>query len=119
MSTYTKRKPNPILYEILKYIARMQVEEKTLPTIRAIAGQLNISSSSVVNYHLKKLRLKELVSVNKKFSRGISLTTKGLREVGYRQVKCRSCGHITYSNDIKVTTRIVRSTTMANKRHPA
>lgn len=58
---------------ILDYIAEFLDENDYPPTIRDIQHELNISSTSVVDYNLKVLEERNLIRRNRNISRGIEL----------------------------------------------
>ncbi|MCB0044390.1 MAG: transcriptional repressor LexA [Caldilineaceae bacterium] len=59
--------------DILNFIIEFVTEEKYPPTIREIGKQVQISSTSVVNYNLKRLEEEELITRRKEKSRGLAL----------------------------------------------
>jgi len=61
---------------ILAYIQKYVVERGRPPTIREIGGAVNISSTSVVNYNLTKLKERGLLERDAEVSRGLRLTDK-------------------------------------------
>src|SRR5688572_9183063 len=68
---------------ILEFIETFLVENDYPPTIRDIQHELNISSTSVVDYNLKILEARNLIRRNRNISRGIELVnrTSGNRNV--------------------------------------
>ena len=68
---------------ILQFIERFLDENDYPPTIRDIQSELDISSTSVVDYNLKALEARGLIRRNSKISRGIELVNRG---VGRRNV---------------------------------
>lgn len=68
---------------ILQYIALYSGEHGRPPTIREIGVECNISSTSVVNYNLNKLKDKGFLIRDPEVSRGLRLTDKA-EEVGVR-----------------------------------
>ena len=68
---------------ILQFIERFLDENDYPPTIRDIQNELDISSTSVVDYNLKALEARGLIRRNSKISRGIELVNRG---VGRRNV---------------------------------
>lgn len=64
---------------ILRYIWRYLDEHGRPPTIREIGGAVTISSTSVVNYNLNKLKDKGFVARESEVSRGLRLTEKALK----------------------------------------
>ena len=68
---------------ILQFIERFLDENHYPPTIRDIQSELDISSTSVVDYNLKALEARGLIRRNSKISRGIELVNRG---VGRRNV---------------------------------
>lgn len=62
---------------ILAYIERFLEENDYPPTIRDIQTELEISSTSVVDYNLKALEARGLIRRNSKISRGIELVNRG------------------------------------------
>ncbi|MGI8474996.1 MAG: transcriptional repressor LexA [Thermomicrobiales bacterium] len=58
---------------ILDFIAEFLIENDYPPTIRDIQHELNISSTSVVDYNLKVLETRNHIRRNKNISRGIEL----------------------------------------------
>lgn len=78
------------LYEqqrrILEYIRDFIQEHGYPPTVRDIARELGISSTSVVDYHLKRLEQERLIERAPRSSRGIRLTAAGARWLGFGEV---------------------------------
>jgi repressor LexA len=68
---------------ILQFIERFLDENDYPPTIRDIQSELDISSTSVVDYNLKALEARGFIRRNSKISRGIELVNRG---VGRRNV---------------------------------
>ena len=62
---------------ILQFIERFLDENDYPPTIRDIQNELDISSTSVVDYNLKALEARGLIRRNSKISRGIELVNRG------------------------------------------
>ena len=62
---------------ILQFIERFLDENDYPPTIRDIQAELDISSTSVVDYNLKALENRGLIRRNSKISRGIELVNRG------------------------------------------
>jgi repressor LexA len=62
---------------ILQFIERFLDENDYPPTIRDIQSELEISSTSVVDYNLKALENRGLIRRNSKISRGIELANRG------------------------------------------
>ena len=58
---------------ILKFIKDYQLEKGRPPTIREICAACDISSTSVVNYHLGKLEASGHISREPKLSRAIKV----------------------------------------------
>src|SRR5699024_10251740 len=58
---------------VLDYIAAFLDQNDYPPTIRDIKNELNISSTSVVDYNLKVLEERDLIRRNRNISRGIEL----------------------------------------------
>jgi repressor LexA len=73
--------------KMLDYIHEYIGENGRPPTIREIGGAVDISSTSVVNYNLTRLKEKNLLERDAEVSRGLRLTDKavsiygGVREV--------------------------------------
>lgn len=67
---------------ILDYIWRYLQENRRPPTIREIGHAVDISSTSVVNYNLTKLKEKGFLDRDAEVSRGLRLTKKALQEYG-------------------------------------
>jgi repressor LexA len=63
---------------ILNYIWEYMTEHSRPPTIREIGKAAKISSTSVVNYNLTKLKEKGLLDRDAEVSRGLRLTEKAL-----------------------------------------
>jgi repressor LexA len=63
---------------ILQFIERFLDENDYPPTIRDIQSELDISSTSVVDYNLKALEARGLIRRNSKISRGIELVNRGV-----------------------------------------
>src|ERR687895_539608 len=68
---------------ILQFIEHFLDENDYPPTIRDIQSELDISSTSVVDYNLKALEARGLIRRNSKISRGIELVNRG---VGRRNI---------------------------------
>ncbi len=68
---------------ILQFIERFLDENDYPPTIRDIQSELDISSTSVVDYNLKALEARGLIRRNSNIARGIELVNRG---VGRRNV---------------------------------
>ncbi len=62
---------------ILQFIETFLDENEYPPTIRDIQRDLDISSTSVVDYNLKALETRGLIRRNSKISRGIELVNRG------------------------------------------
>jgi len=62
---------------ILQFIERFLDDNDYPPTIRDIQSELDISSTSVVDYNLKALENRGLIRRNSKISRGIELLSRG------------------------------------------
>jgi repressor LexA len=62
---------------ILEFIEEFLIDNDYPPTIRDIQRELNISSTSVVDYNLKVLEQRNLIHRNKNISRGIELVGRG------------------------------------------
>lgn len=62
---------------ILQFIERFLEENDYPPTIRDIQTELEISSTSVVDYNLKALEARGVIRRNSKISRGIELAHRG------------------------------------------
>lgn len=62
---------------ILHFIERFLEENDYPPTIRDIQTELDISSTSVVDYNLKALEARGVIRRNSKISRGIELVHRG------------------------------------------
>jgi len=67
---------------ILKYILQYVEETSRPPTIREIGGAVNISSTSVVNYNLTKLKERGMLERDAEVSRGLRLTDRSLEFLG-------------------------------------
>ena len=67
---------------ILAYIQEYVGEFGRPPTIREIGGAVNISSTSVVNYNLTKLKERGLLERDAEVSRGLRLTEKVAETTG-------------------------------------
>ncbi|WP_420642266.1 transcriptional repressor LexA [Candidatus Leptofilum sp.] len=67
---------------ILAYIQQYVAEFGRPPTIREIGGAVNISSTSVVNYNLTKLKERGLLERDADVSRGLRLTEKVAETTG-------------------------------------
>lgn len=67
--------------KILAFIAEQLEESGYPPTIREIGGAVGISSTSVVNYHLNKLKERGLLARDDRVSRGLKLTDAAGRYV--------------------------------------
>lgn len=62
---------------ILQFIERFLDDNDYPPTIRDIQSELDISSTSVVDYNLKALENRGMIRRNSKISRGIELVNRG------------------------------------------
>ncbi len=71
---------------ILEYIRDFIQERGYPPTVRDIARELGISSTSVVDYHLKRLEQARWIERDPRSSRGIRLTAAGARWLGLGEV---------------------------------
>lgn len=71
---------------ILECIRDFIQERGYPPTVRDIVRGLGISSTSVVDYHLKRLEQAGRIERDPRSSRGIRLTTAGARGVGLGEV---------------------------------
>jgi repressor LexA len=71
---------------ILSYIATYIGDSGRPPTIREIGGATEITSTSVVNYNLNKLREKGYVARDAEVSRGLRLTDKAEELMGMPSV---------------------------------
>lgn len=67
---------------ILNYISDYMQKNRRPPTIREIGRAVGISSTSVVNYNLTKLKEKGFLHRDAEVSRGLRLTTKARQEFG-------------------------------------
>lgn len=67
---------------ILKYIADYIAAHTRPPTIREIGKNVEITSTSVVNYNLQRLKERGMLSRDKEVSRGLRLTNTGYTSVG-------------------------------------
>jgi repressor LexA len=67
---------------ILNYIWEYIQESGRPPTIREIGSAVNISSTSVVNYNLTKLKERGLLERDAEVSRGLRLTERALKMYG-------------------------------------
>ncbi len=67
-------KLSPRQERMIKYIHHSIEDESRPPTIREIGGALKISSTSVVNYNLNRLKEKGLLERDRTVSRGLRLT---------------------------------------------
>jgi len=68
---------------ILRFIYEFTNRHHYPPTIREIGDNVGISSTSVVNYNLRKLEENELISRDREVSRGLSLNLARLSELGW------------------------------------
>ncbi len=68
---------------MLKFIYESIEDESRPPTIREIGGALKISSTSVVNYNLNRLKDKGLLERDRTVSRGLRLTDTALEFLGH------------------------------------
>src|SRR4051812_19421782 len=66
---------------ILAFIEEFLVDNDYPPTIRDIQRELDISSTSVVDYNLKVLEQRNMIRRNRNISRGIELVSRN----GYRR----------------------------------
>ncbi|HRQ39156.1 MAG TPA: transcriptional repressor LexA [Chloroflexota bacterium] len=97
---------------ILSYIQSYVAEHGRPPTIREIGSAVDISSTSVVNYNLTKLKEKGLLERDADVSRGLRLTSQVSKAVGSVQtavseaiaslVRVPLLGHIVAGEPIEV-----------------
>jgi repressor LexA len=85
---------------ILDYIERFLDENGYPPTIREIQHDLNISSTSVVDYNLNVLEQRNLIRRNRNISRGIELV--GRRSAEKRVVRIPLVGQIAAGQPLPV-----------------
>lgn len=85
---------------ILEYIERFLDENGYPPTIREIQHDLNISSTSVVDYNLNVLEQRNLIRRNRNISRGIELV--GRRSAEQRVVRIPLVGQIAAGQPLPV-----------------
>lgn len=71
---------------ILECIRDFIQERGYPPTVREIARELGISSTSVVDYHLKRLERARWIERDPRSSRGIRLTMAGVRGLGLGEI---------------------------------
>ncbi len=71
---------------ILEYIRNFIQERGYPPTVRDIARELGISSTSVVDYHLRRLEQARWIERDPRSSRGIRLTAAGARGLGLGEI---------------------------------
>jgi len=71
---------------ILECIRDFIQERGYPPTVRDIARELEISSTSVVDYHLKRLEQARWIERDPRSSRGIRLTAAGARGLGLGEI---------------------------------
>jgi len=71
---------------ILECIREFIQERGYPPTVRDIARELGISSTSVVDYHLRRLEQAGWIERDPRSSRGIRLTPAGARGLGFGEV---------------------------------
>lgn len=69
---------------ILEFVAAEIDGAGLPPSIRQIGASLEIWSTSVVNYHLNKLRDRGLIVRDVRVSRGLAMTDAGYRALGRR-----------------------------------
>lgn len=75
-------KLSPRQERMIHYIKNSIDDESRPPTIREIGGALKISSTSVVNYNLNRLRDKGLLERDRTVSRGLRLTDAAYEMLG-------------------------------------
>ncbi len=75
-------KLSPRQERMIHYIHDSIEDESRPPTIREIGGALQISSTSVVNYNLNRLRDKGLLERDRTVSRGLRLTNAAYEVLG-------------------------------------
>ncbi|MDX1413081.1 MAG: transcriptional repressor LexA [Candidatus Promineifilaceae bacterium] len=75
-------KLSPRQERIVHYIHDSIEDESRPPTIREIGGALKISSTSVVNYNLNRLKEKGLIERDRTVSRGLRLTDAAYEMLG-------------------------------------
>lgn len=71
---------------VLEYIRDFIQERGYPPTVREIARELGLSSTSVVDYYLKRLEQARWIERDPRSSRGIRLTAAGARGLGLGEV---------------------------------
>jgi len=89
---------------ILEFIEEYIMENRFPPTIREIGSAANISSTSVVNYNLKKLESAGYLERNPEVSRGIRLlkSVRATASAGSRPIRIRLLGRIAAGQPIPV-----------------
>ncbi len=89
---------------ILEFIEEYITENRFPPTIREIGSAANISSTSVVNYNLKKLESAGYLERNPEVSRGIRLlkSVRATASAGSRPIRIRLLGRIAAGQPIPV-----------------
>jgi repressor LexA len=70
--------------KIVQFIIKFVAKHKYPPTIREIGEEVEISSTSVVNYNLARLEELNLLARDKEKSRGLSLNWAELRRLGFQ-----------------------------------
>lgn len=75
-----------ILTNLTEYLKDYFSVNHIPPTIREIAGALNIKSTSTVSYYLKKLEQRDIITLNSQLSRGIRLNTTEPMEYDFLKV---------------------------------
>lgn len=75
---------------ILEFIHQTVEEDRRPPTIREIGGALDISSTSVVNYNLDRLKERGYLDREEAVSRGLRLTEAAFELLGVAQEKMSS-----------------------------
>ncbi len=79
-------KLSPRQERMIRYIHNSIEDESRPPTIREIGGALKISSTSVVNYNLNRLKDKGLLERDRTVSRGLRLTEAAYEVLGLATV---------------------------------
>lgn len=83
-------------YRILAYIHEYQGIHRRPPSLRDIGRHVNITSTSVVSYHLDQLHRNGLIDREPLISRAIIITEAGLKILGITIKECPTCHQPTY-----------------------
>lgn len=75
--SHRRIKENPRVMDILLFIFDFKDKNDYSPTVREIGNAIHITSTSVVNYYLRRLRTQDFLDFNPREARTLRLTKKG------------------------------------------